>query len=152
MDRNLRTPYNLRSSGHPSAQSTTAMTSFASSTSASSDRLTTAASASVMACQSQPFSSLVPGKQATTVASPSGNETSIFWTQPQSQSMNSQNFHAMQPSANQHLAPSSAPVQRAELAGPSATAPFLRDFTLVAEAAKRAQMAVVMRDLEGITL
>ncbi|EYE91618.1 uncharacterized protein EURHEDRAFT_416292 [Aspergillus ruber CBS 135680] len=36
--------------------------------------------------------------------------------------------------------------------GPTATAPFLRDFSLVAEAAKRAQMAVVMRDLEGISL
>lgn len=35
---------------------------------------------------------------------------------------------------------------------PTATAPFLRDFSLVAEAAKRAQMAVVMRDLEGISL
>ncbi|OJD24474.1 hypothetical protein ACJ73_04168 [Blastomyces percursus] len=32
------------------------------------------------------------------------------------------------------------------------TAAFLRDFTLVAEAAKRAQMAVIARDLEGISL
>lgn len=36
--------------------------------------------------------------------------------------------------------------------GPTTTAPFLRDLNLVAEAAKRAQMSVVMRDLEGITL
>ncbi|KAK1148732.1 hypothetical protein N8T08_008617 [Aspergillus melleus] len=36
--------------------------------------------------------------------------------------------------------------------GPTATAPFLRDFSLVAEAAKRAQMSVVMRDLESVTL
>lgn len=36
--------------------------------------------------------------------------------------------------------------------GPTATAPFLKDFNLVAEAAKRAEMAVVMRDLEGIGL
>ncbi|KAE8145176.1 hypothetical protein BDV25DRAFT_165228 [Aspergillus avenaceus] len=36
--------------------------------------------------------------------------------------------------------------------GPTATAPFLRDFSLVAEAAKRAQMSVVMRDLEAVTL
>jgi hypothetical protein len=28
--------------------------------------------------------------------------------------------------------------------------PFLRDFNLVAEAAKRAQMAVLMRDLEAV--
>ncbi|PYH48595.1 uncharacterized protein BP01DRAFT_151873 [Aspergillus saccharolyticus JOP 1030-1] len=36
--------------------------------------------------------------------------------------------------------------------GPTATAPFLRDFSLVAEAAKRAQMSVIMRDLESVTL
>ena len=35
---------------------------------------------------------------------------------------------------------------------PSTSSPFLRDFTLVAEAAKRAQMAVVMRDLGDVTL
>lgn len=34
----------------------------------------------------------------------------------------------------------------------SSTDPFLRDFTLVAEAAKRAQMAVMIRDLESIGL
>jgi hypothetical protein len=38
------------------------------------------------------------------------------------------------------------------LGGPTATAPFLKDFNLIAEAAKRAEMAVVMRDLEGVTL
>lgn len=38
------------------------------------------------------------------------------------------------------------------MGGPTATAPFLQDFNLVAEAAKRAQMAVVMRDLESVTL
>jgi hypothetical protein len=36
--------------------------------------------------------------------------------------------------------------------GPTATAPFLQDFNLVAEAAKRAQMGIVMRDLESVTL
>ncbi|XRM46203.1 hypothetical protein ABZX51_009249 [Aspergillus tubingensis] len=36
--------------------------------------------------------------------------------------------------------------------GPTATAPFLRDFSLVAEAAKRAQMSVMVRDLESVTL
>lgn len=34
----------------------------------------------------------------------------------------------------------------------SSTDPFLRDFTLVAEAAKRAQMAVLMRDMESVGL
>lgn len=32
------------------------------------------------------------------------------------------------------------------------TDPFLKDFTLVAEAAKRAQMAVMIRDLENVGL
>lgn len=44
------------------------------------------------------------------------------------------------------------PHQIQGVGGPTATAPFLQDFNLVAEAAKRAQMAVVMRDLEGISL
>jgi hypothetical protein len=36
--------------------------------------------------------------------------------------------------------------------GSAATAPFLRDFTLVAEAVKRVQMEVVMSEMESITL
>ncbi len=36
--------------------------------------------------------------------------------------------------------------------GPSATSPFLRDFNLVAEAAKRAELAVLMRDLDAVAL
>lgn len=35
---------------------------------------------------------------------------------------------------------------------PTASTPFLRDFNLVAEAAKRAQMAVLMRDMGDVTL
>ncbi|KAI9813481.1 MAG: hypothetical protein M1827_004157 [Pycnora praestabilis] len=35
---------------------------------------------------------------------------------------------------------------------PTASSPFIRDFNLVAEAAKRAQMAVLMRDMEGVAL
>ncbi|KAK3900927.1 hypothetical protein C8A05DRAFT_35424 [Staphylotrichum tortipilum] len=34
----------------------------------------------------------------------------------------------------------------------ASTDPFLKDFTLVAEAAKRAQMAVLMRDFESVGL
>lgn len=36
--------------------------------------------------------------------------------------------------------------------GAAATAPFLRDFTLVAEAVKRVQMDAVMTEMESITL
>lgn len=38
------------------------------------------------------------------------------------------------------------------LGGPAATAPFLQDFTLVAEAVKRVQMDAVMTEMESITL
>lgn len=34
----------------------------------------------------------------------------------------------------------------------NASAPFLRDFSLLAEAAKRAQMACLMRDMEAVGL
>ena len=44
-----------------------------------------------------------------------------------------------------------APPPPAEIKAPS-TDVFLKDFTLVAEAAKRAQMAVLMRDFEGVGL
>lgn len=36
------------------------------------------------------------------------------------------------------------------LSDPDGTTPYLRDFTLLAEAAKRAQMAVLMRDMEAM--
>lgn len=60
-------------------------------------------------------------------------------------------------SSSVHALPSNPPAQTTtypniELGGPTATAPFLQDFSLVAEAAKRAQMGIVMRDLESVTL
>jgi len=54
--------------------------------------------------------------------------------------------HHQQPSAYD------CPPQRGTANDPSAASPFLRDFNLVAEAAKRAQMAVLMRDMEGVAL
>lgn len=36
------------------------------------------------------------------------------------------------------------------LSDPDGTAPYLREFNLLAEAAKRAQMAVLMRDMEAM--
>jgi hypothetical protein len=65
------------------------------------------------------------------------------------------NTHAVLP---MNAAPAPAPKSDAYphqingLGGPTATAPFLQDFNLVAEAAKRAQMGIVMRDLESVTL
>ncbi|CAG8888744.1 unnamed protein product [Penicillium egyptiacum] len=65
------------------------------------------------------------------------------------------NTHALLPT---NAAPAPVPTsdtyphQINGLGGPTATAPFLQDFNLVAEAAKRAQMGIVMRDLESVTL
>jgi hypothetical protein len=61
-------------------------------------------------------------------------------------------------SQSQHQPPAAQPADPAYphqihgLGGPTATAPFLRDFSLVAEAASRAQVSVVTRDLEGVSL
>lgn len=49
---------------------------------------------------------------------------------------------------NQQQSYQSPPVQQRR----DETSPFLRDFNLVAEAAKRAQMACLMRDLEGVAI
>ncbi|KAB8232567.1 uncharacterized protein BDW43DRAFT_106674 [Aspergillus alliaceus] len=57
-----------------------------------------------------------------------------------------------QQQSQSHQQAEAYPHQASGSGGPTATAPFLRDFSLVAEAAKRAQMSVVMRDLEAVTL
>lgn len=51
-------------------------------------------------------------------------------------------------------APAVAPRQQSKQAAapPPSTDAFLKDFTLVAEAAKRAQVAVMVRDFENIGL
>ncbi|ODM14809.1 hypothetical protein SI65_09803 [Aspergillus cristatus] len=74
----------------------------------------------------------MPANSSTLGANPS--------QQPQSQSQ------------TQTQQPEDESTEQTQKGGPTATAPFLRDFSLVAEAARRAQMAVVMRDLEGISL
>jgi hypothetical protein len=80
--------------------------------------------------------------------------------QPLSQTI-SKNQSAPAPATNSHIlplkaatapAPEAYPHQIEGLGGPTATAPFLQDFNLVAEAAKRAQIGIVMRDLESVTL
>lgn len=54
-----------------------------------------------------------------------------------------------QPSQNEMVPPRYNPNASS---GMGTTAPFLANFSLVAEAAKRAQLAVMTRDLEGISL
>ncbi|KAL2854993.1 hypothetical protein BJY01DRAFT_19597 [Aspergillus pseudoustus] len=68
--------------------------------------------------------------------------------QPQSQTQAPHDATQSQTTAN----PTFYPHQISGAGGPAATAPFIRDFSLVAEAAKRAQMAIVTRDLEGVSL
>ncbi|KAK1750590.1 hypothetical protein QBC47DRAFT_406950 [Echria macrotheca] len=71
------------------------------------------------------------------ITSPSSSQTSAFSSTQQSPSTK--------------LAPPPPPVRMGS-ASSASTDPFLKDFTLVAEAAKRAQMAVLMRDLESVGL
>lgn len=90
--------------------------------------------------QTQPLSQALNDPSRRTglpVASESGNAASV----PRSETA----------PANQSAA-AVYPHQVHGLGGPTATAPFLQDFNLVAEAAKRAQMSIVMRDLESVTL
>lgn len=100
---------------------------------------------------------------AALLPSPTANDSRAFWSQGQSHlgggATISQGVSQtqQQPSAFATVASSTGPAPQSSTtshptAGPTATAPFLKDFNLVAEAAKRAQMAVVMRDLEGINL
>ncbi|KAJ5793448.1 hypothetical protein N7457_000047 [Penicillium paradoxum] len=156
MDSTLRTVYNPQA---PLIQS-------------SSSTLNPAASQSTMATQTQ--STLEATSSATrqvftspTLQPASFSPQTSAPTQPQSQAIsNSSNPSAFStgPASNTHggfpmnAAPAPAPAadhyphQMNSLGGPTATAPFLQDFSLVAEAAKRAQMGIVMRDLESVTL
>ncbi len=56
--------------------------------------------------------------------------------------------------SSEHQSPTAAnilPPQPIQIKAPSTDA-FLKDFTLIAEAAKRAQVAVLMRDMESFCL
>ncbi|KAK2754675.1 hypothetical protein FQN54_006808 [Arachnomyces sp. PD_36] len=87
----------------------------------------------------------------------SGSFSNQSCAQPQTSSVSNTFSQAHSNPASQQ--PSGANIQQSggvqhtfQNTGARATAPFLEDFNLVAEAAKRAQMAVVMRDLESVTL
>ncbi|RAK72813.1 uncharacterized protein BO72DRAFT_388609 [Aspergillus fijiensis CBS 313.89] len=88
------------------------------------------------------------------VTSTSTNTTSTNPSQHPTELHQTHHHHHHQ--QQHHLDPSNHtdnyPHQITGSGGPTATAPFLRDFSLVAEAAKRAQMSVMVRDLEGVTL
>ena len=77
---------------------------------------------------------------------PSKNQPSYFSSSTSSSAQSSGPTSA--PQSTQQQPPLQPPPQR-QLPTDSAS-PFLRDFNLVAEAAKRAQMACLMRDLEAV--
>lgn len=61
--------------------------------------------------------------------------------------------HWPQAATKGYAASAPAPRQQSkQAAAPPSTDAFLKDFTLVAEAAKRAQVAVMVRDFESIGL
>ncbi|KAJ1326471.1 hypothetical protein MN608_07918 [Microdochium nivale] len=69
--------------------------------------------------------------------------------QRSSSSSSSASNSTMQVSPSQSYAPAPSPPMGQQSSG---TDLFLRDFSLVAEAAKRAQMAVMMRDLDDFCI
>ena len=77
---------------------------------------------------------------------PSKNQPSYFGSSASSSAQSSGPTSAPQ-STQQQQPPLQPPPQ--QMPADSAS-PFLRDFNLVAEAAKRAQMACLMRDLEAV--
>ncbi|KAK8053660.1 hypothetical protein PG996_012961 [Apiospora saccharicola] len=77
------------------------------------------------------------------ISSPSAQRPSATVTSTSTTQSNSQ--HASP--AHSFIAPPPPPTREVKQASTDA---FLRDFNLVAEAAKRAQMACLMRDMESI--
>jgi hypothetical protein len=86
------------------------------------------------------------------LSSPSLSQPSQYFQGAPSTSASQSSSYTSQPaaSANQAQAPSQQQTQTQRGVGDAS--PFLRDFNLVAEAAKRAQMAVLMRDMEAVGL
>ncbi|RDW67334.1 uncharacterized protein DSM5745_09200 [Aspergillus mulundensis] len=104
------------------------------------------------------FSSNPQPSTSNTLGTPTATQNQMqTQSQPQPASSQPQQFAAAQGTtqtaqAQSQSHPTHYPHQISGNGGPTATAPFLRDFSLVAEAAKRAQVAIVTRDLEGVSL
>ncbi|KAL4954315.1 hypothetical protein BDW69DRAFT_163319 [Aspergillus filifer] len=108
---------------------------------------TTVAAATLALSQSNPQSATstsTPTATEVQMQSQIGSQAQVLASQ---QTQIPQNTTQQQTQAESHY-----PHQISGDGGPTATAPFLRDFSLVAEAAKRAQVAIVTRDLEGVSL
>ncbi|KAL4897386.1 hypothetical protein BDV59DRAFT_170496 [Aspergillus ambiguus] len=83
---------------------------------------------------------------------PRPESVSTHSSQSHSTNSSTNNNHNENPQSNDQQPPLETYPHQIGGGGPTATAPFLRDFSLVAEAAKRAQMSIMMRDLESVTL
>jgi hypothetical protein len=160
MDRNLQPRYNLRSFDQNLPPANASEPSLPSSASISSEQLHASKPLSMMMMPPQLQPNVPPNSQTTALlATAANNEPRPLWAHPNQSSMAGP--HNLNVSQNHHetAAPAAGAYQHAEnnnnnnnLGGPSATAPFLRDFTLVAEAVKRVQMEVVMNEMESIRL
>jgi len=89
------------------------------------------------------------------LSSPSLSQPSQYFQGAPSTSASQASSYTSQPaaSANQAQTPNQQQTQTQRgVSDGDTVSPFLRDFNLVAEAAKRAQMAVLMRDMEAVGL
>lgn len=154
MDSTLRTPYNPQA---PLASTSSGLESSTTQSTMATQAQTTLEAASNVTKQVFTSPTLQPASFSPQTSAPP--------KQPLSQAISNTNPGAIPtvPASNAHgILPMDAappapvsdayPHQINGLGGPTATAPFLQDFSLVAEAAKRAQMGIVMRDLESVTL
>lgn len=154
-----------QSSSYVSASQFTPPASYQSQTTPASSYSSTATFASTLS-QNMPAPVSSPTTMTTTAAPTTNQSSNAFFSSAHAQSapptheLDQQNVDtvmqdddvAAEPSHQPERSNHPAPPQRASAGQPTATAPFLRDFNLVAEAAKRAQMAVLMRDMEGVVL
>jgi hypothetical protein len=86
------------------------------------------------------------------LSSPSLSQPSQYFQGAPSPSTSQASSYTSQPAASATQAQAPNQQQAQTQRGVGDASPFLRDFNLVAEAAKRAQMAVLMRDMEAVGL
>ncbi|OJJ44359.1 hypothetical protein ASPZODRAFT_135170 [Penicilliopsis zonata CBS 506.65] len=142
MDRNLRTTYNLRSLNPSNPVISTSTTS-----SHNTDN-TDQTSGSLASTTSKNDGPQMMGGQHQTVYHHYHQQHHYHHQNHQAQAKTVQAPGVIAPSA----IAAAYPHKINGMGGPTATTPFLQDLKLVAEAAKRAQMSVVTRDLESVTL
>ncbi|PLN85823.1 hypothetical protein BDW42DRAFT_190586 [Aspergillus taichungensis] len=109
-----------------------------------------AAAAAAAAAEAAPFALTNPQAAVRAASTTMAGPSQALDAHAQQQQQQQQPADPAVQQAGNHV-PATA-VEASGPGGPTATAPFLRDFSLVAEAAKRAQVSVMTRDLESVTL